>query len=148
MGCFLFFLAVLGRSPELKNPRVAFATPPPPRHSTLPQWYAAVLSPAQPEGCVRSSIVPAAVDAAAGHDEVRPFFFFLSLCGAMAAAVPHPAAARRPRLVRRHDPTAAPLIPQRRRPRLPPAIIFSEKRKTKERKEEKNFPETKGISFN
>ncbi|EXB66053.1 hypothetical protein L484_004119 [Morus notabilis] len=45
-------------------------------HSTQPWWYVAVLLPAQPEGCVRSSIVLAAADGATGHDEV-PFFFFM-----------------------------------------------------------------------
>ncbi|EXB37236.1 hypothetical protein L484_020295 [Morus notabilis] len=49
-------------------------------------WYIAeVMSPARPEGSDRSSTVPAAADAATGHN-----FFYVA---ALAATIPYPAAA-------------------------------------------------------
>ncbi|EXB30980.1 Cytochrome P450 71D11 [Morus notabilis] len=64
---------------------------PPSRHFMQPRWCtAAILSPARLEGCDQSSIVSAVADATAGHEEV---FFSFPYTAALAAAVPHPAAA-------------------------------------------------------
>ncbi|EXC16658.1 hypothetical protein L484_007703 [Morus notabilis] len=114
--CISFFFGQLwAEAQSCFNPRVATLDQiwqPPGRHCVQLWWYtAAILLPAQPEGCDWLSTVTAAADAAAGHK----FFFYISLCGGLGPRWSSSFHGHKPRLARWRGPMVVPLIPQHRR---------------------------------